>query len=121
MPVGQLEPAPELTFCHGSPRIHLFRGCHEPGSSLDGLEDFLLPVEGGKAHDSEVSSGAPDLESRERVWPPSDEALIEQATQEVDLSLLDWYQELSLRERLRAASRSAALYGRLRNAVPEDR
>lgn len=101
--------------------LHRGSSANRRPSWTRGLEDFLLPVEGEKGHDAEVSSDAPDLQSRERVLPPSDEALIEQATREVDLSLLDWYQELSLRERLRAASQSAALYARLRDAVPEDR
>jgi len=40
---------------------------------------------------------------------------------EVDQSLLDWYRQLSLVERLRAASRSAALLERLRRAASTDR
>jgi hypothetical protein len=40
---------------------------------------------------------------------------------EVDESLLAWYAELTVTERLRAASRSAALLERLRRAASADR
>jgi len=40
---------------------------------------------------------------------------------EVDVSLFDWYRELSVTERLRAASRSAATLERLRRAASTDR
>jgi hypothetical protein len=40
---------------------------------------------------------------------------------EVDQSLLDWYRELSVVERLRAASRSAAWLERMRRAASRDR
>jgi hypothetical protein len=41
--------------------------------------------------------------------------------EEVDLSLLDWYRQLSVTERLRAASKSAATLERLRRAASTDR
>ena len=40
---------------------------------------------------------------------------------EVDESLLAWYRELSMVERLRAASRAAATLERLRRAASADR
>jgi hypothetical protein len=40
---------------------------------------------------------------------------------EVDESLLAWYRELSMLERLRAASRAAATLERLRRAASTDR
>lgn len=43
------------------------------------------------------------------------------AAAEVDVSLLDWYRELSLVERLRAASRAAATLDRLAHAASKDR
>ncbi len=49
------------------------------------------------------------------------ETLIERAAEEVDESLLDWYAELSMVERLRAASRSAAVLERLARAASADR
>ncbi|MEJ7604567.1 MAG: hypothetical protein WKG01_42335, partial [Kofleriaceae bacterium] len=47
--------------------------------------------------------------------------LIEQAVGEIDVSLLDWYLSLSVIERLRAASRSAAMLERLRRGATSDR
>lgn len=44
-----------------------------------------------------------------------------EATDEVDESLLDWYRELSVTERLRSASKSAATMERLRRAASADR
>jgi hypothetical protein len=43
------------------------------------------------------------------------------ADAEVDVSLIDWYRELSVTERLRAASRNAAMLERLRRAASTDR
>jgi len=43
------------------------------------------------------------------------------ATDEVDRSLLEWYLGLSVTERLRAASRSAAVLDRMRRAASRDR
>jgi hypothetical protein len=51
--------------------------------------------------------------------PPHD-ALPSRAD-EVDASLLEWYGELSMIERLRAASRSAAWLERMRRAASRDR
>jgi hypothetical protein len=49
------------------------------------------------------------------------EALIVEAVGEVDQSLLHWYRELSIVERLRAASRSAATLERLARAASSNR
>ena len=49
------------------------------------------------------------------------QALIDQATTEVDLSLLEWFHGLSTRERLRVASRNAAALERLKRAASTDR
>jgi hypothetical protein len=46
----------------------------------------------------------------------ADELLV-RAAAEVDQSLLDWYQELTITERLRAASRNAATLERLARAA----
>lgn len=43
------------------------------------------------------------------------------ASSEIDESLLDWYLALTLTERLRAASKSAATLERLRRAASTDR
>lgn len=51
----------------------------------------------------------------------SQDALIEQAVAEIDQSLLDWYLSLSVIERLRAASRSAAQLERLSRAASTHR
>jgi hypothetical protein len=48
-------------------------------------------------------------------------ALVDGAAAEVDVTLLDWYRELSLVERLRAASRAAATLDRLTHAASKDR
>ena len=56
--------------------------------------------------------------------PPSnatDPALFDGATAEVDVSLLDWYRELSLVERLRAARHAAGTLDRLAHAASKDR
>jgi hypothetical protein len=47
--------------------------------------------------------------------------LVERAVGEVDASLLEWYRGLSVTERLRAASRSAALLERLARAASANR
>ena len=47
--------------------------------------------------------------------------LIKRAVEEVDHSLLDWYRSLSVIERLRAASRSAAQLERIARAASTDR
>ena len=52
---------------------------------------------------------------------PDTQALIDQATTEVDVSLLEWFQGLSPRERLRVASRNAAALERLKRAATADR
>ena len=41
--------------------------------------------------------------------------------QEIDDTLLDWYLQLTVTERLRAASKSAATLERLRHAASTDR
>ncbi|MEO8704437.1 MAG: hypothetical protein ABI867_30570 [Kofleriaceae bacterium] len=48
---------------------------------------------------------------------PTQDELIERATHEVDESLLEWSLGLSVLERLRAASRSAATLERLARAA----
>jgi hypothetical protein len=40
---------------------------------------------------------------------------------EVDLGLLEMYRQMTVRERLRAASKSAAVMARLRDAASKDR
>ena len=49
------------------------------------------------------------------------ELLIAKAVEEVDESLLDWYRDLSVVERLRAASQSAATLERMARAASTDR
>jgi hypothetical protein len=49
------------------------------------------------------------------------DALIARAVAEVDESLLDWYRGLSVVERLRAASRSAAVLERMARAASTHR
>jgi hypothetical protein len=51
----------------------------------------------------------------------SQEDLLAQAATEVDESLIDWYLELSVIERLRSASRSAAVLERLARAASANR
>jgi hypothetical protein len=51
----------------------------------------------------------------------STDELLARATAEVDESLLEWYRTLSMIERLRAASRSAAVLGRIARAASRDR
>jgi hypothetical protein len=51
---------------------------------------------------------------------PEISALLVGAATEVDQSLLDWYQELTITERLRAASRNAAILERLACAALAD-
>jgi hypothetical protein len=48
-------------------------------------------------------------------------ALIETAAAEVDVSLLDWFRELTLTERLRSASRSMATLERMARATSTNR
>jgi len=56
------------------------------------------------------------------IMSPADtDSLIEQATDEVDLSLLEWYRALSPRERLRVASKNAAVLERLKRAAATNR
>jgi hypothetical protein len=52
---------------------------------------------------------------------PLRDALLDEAVADVDTTLLDWYLALSLVERLRAASRSAATLERLARAAAADR
>jgi hypothetical protein len=53
---------------------------------------------------------------------PQDESeLAGAASDEVDVTLIDWYLSLSVTERLRAASKSAATLERLRRAASTDR
>ncbi len=52
---------------------------------------------------------------------PSQDDLIARAVREVDVSLLEWYRGLTMIERLRAASRSAALLERMARAASRDR
>lgn len=47
--------------------------------------------------------------------------LIERAVAEVDESLIEWYLQLSVTERLRSASRSAAALERLARAASANR
>ena len=47
--------------------------------------------------------------------------LIARAVSEVDESLIDWFLQLSIIERLRSASRSAAVMERLARAASADR
>jgi hypothetical protein len=47
--------------------------------------------------------------------------LLTRAASEVDASLLEWYRGLSLVERLRAASRNAALLERMARAASRNR
>ena len=46
---------------------------------------------------------------------------IEQAAREVDRSLIEWYLELTITERLRAASKNAALLDRMARAASKHR
>jgi hypothetical protein len=49
------------------------------------------------------------------------EELVERAAAEVDESLIEWYLQLSVIERLRSASRSAAVLERLARAASANR
>jgi hypothetical protein len=49
------------------------------------------------------------------------EELVERAVAEVDESLIEWYLQLSVIERLRSASRSAAVLERLARAASANR
>lgn len=70
---------------------------------------------------------SPPVGTSKRAWhgdvvtattkPPTSDAV----GGEVDESLLAWYRELSMLERLRAASRAAATLERLRRAASTDR
>ena len=53
--------------------------------------------------------------------PAATDELIAQASHEVDASLLEWFRGLSMIERLRAASRNAALLERMARAASADR
>lgn len=52
------------------------------------------------------------------VW--EDDPLVERAATEVDTSLMEWFCDLPLRERLRSTSRQAALLERLARAASSD-
>ncbi|MBK9036754.1 MAG: hypothetical protein IPL61_36810 [Myxococcales bacterium] len=56
-----------------------------------------------------------------RASPPSSPPLPPVPADEVDVSLLDWYLQLTVCERLRAASASAATLERLARAATRDR
>ncbi|MBZ0237789.1 MAG: hypothetical protein K8M05_36075 [Deltaproteobacteria bacterium] len=58
---------------------------------------------------------------KEPARSTSDEPAPDSAAAEVDTTLLDWYRELSLVERLRAASRAAATLDRLAHAASKNR
>ena len=49
-----------------------------------------------------------------------DDPLVNRAAAEVDRSLVEWFCELSLRERLRSTSRQAAVLERLARAASSD-
>ena len=84
---------------------------------------ILTGFESPSAHDSSPLRARSPLAMTEPASPSTatELALVDGATAEVDTSLLDWYRELSVVERLRAASRAAATLDRLAHAASKDR